>query len=173
MVTNRLRAGTRVRFAEETGDKGPQASTVKVIHPRKQAQTAATTEVLPRKLAGAWSGEPPGTQSFALIMDDPDAPAGTWNHWLLWDILGGVHSMPQHYRAARPVHSGTNDFGKPSYGGPCPPKRGGPHRYFFRLYAVGTPTLGLPQGARREELERALQRHRLGVIEYMGKFERK
>lgn len=120
----------------------------------------------------AWSGEPAGTQSYALIMDDPDAPAGTWNHWLLWDIPGGVHSVPQRYRAANPVHSGTNDFGKTSYRGPCPPKGHGAHRYFFRLYALDISTLGVPEGARRKELERALRRHRLGIAEYMGGFER-
>ena len=120
----------------------------------------------------AWSGEPAGTKSFALIMDDPDAPAGTWNHWLLWDIPGGLHSLPQHYRAARPVHSGTNDFGNAGYGGPCPPQRNGPHRYFFRLYALDTPSLGVAEGAHRKELEQAIKRHRLGVAEYMGRFER-
>lgn len=120
----------------------------------------------------AWAGEPDGTQSFALIVDDPDAPAGTWNHWLLWDIPGGVHSVPQQYRAAHPVHSGTNDFGKTGYGGPCPPKRDGPHRYFFRLYALDTPSLRVPEGARRKELERVLRGHRLSIAEHMGRFER-
>ena len=120
----------------------------------------------------AWGGEPDGTQSFAVIMDDPDAPAGTWNHWLLWDIPARIHSVPEHYRATRPVRSGTNDFGKTGYGGPCPPKRGGPHRYFFRLYALDTPALGVPAGARRKALERILRQHLLGIAEYMGRFER-
>ena len=120
----------------------------------------------------SWAGEPEGTQSFALIMDDPDAPAGTWNHWLLWDIPAKVHALPQQYRATRPVHSGRNDFGKAGYGGPCPPKGDGAHRYFFRLYALDTPTLRVPRGARREELEGALRGHRLGIAEYMGRFER-
>ena len=120
----------------------------------------------------AWSGEPVGTQSFALIMDDPDAPAGTWNHWLLWDIPADMRSLPQKHQAAQPLHSGTNDFGKAGYGGPCPPKGHGPHRYFFRLYALNTPTLGLPQGARRKELERAIKRHQLGIATCMGRFER-
>ncbi len=119
-----------------------------------------------------WAGEPEGTQSFALIMDDADAPAGTWTHWLLWDIPAGVHSVPQQYRAAHPVRSGTNDFGKTGYGGPCPPRGHGAHRYFFRLCALDTPSLAVPEGAHRKELERALQRHRLGVAEYMGRFER-
>ena len=122
--------------------------------------------------SAAWAGEPEGTQSFALIMDDPDAPAGTWNHWLLWDIPASVHSVPRQYPAAHPVRSGTNDFGETGYGGPCPPRGDGAHRYFFRLYALDTPTLGVPEGARRKELERALRRHRLGIAEYMGRFER-
>ena len=120
----------------------------------------------------AWSGEPAGTQSLALILDDPDAPSGTWNHWLLWDIPVYVHSLPQHYRGAAPVQSGTNDFGKTGYGGPCPPKHHGAHRYFFRLYALNTTTLGLSKGADRKALEQAIQRHILGVAEYMGQFKR-
>jgi Raf kinase inhibitor-like YbhB/YbcL family protein len=122
--------------------------------------------------AMAWSSEPVGTQSFALVLDDPDAPASTWNHWLLWDIPADTHSLPQKHRAAEPVHSGTNDFGKPGYAGPCPPKGRGAHRYFFRLYALNTPTLGVPQGAHRNELERAIQRHQLGIATWMGRFER-
>ncbi len=121
----------------------------------------------------AWSGEPAGTKSFALIMDDPDAPAGTWNHWLLWDIPADTHFLPQEHRAARPVHSGKNDFGKTGYGGPCPPKGGGPHRYFFRLYALDTPRLGVPEATHRKELEHAIDRHQLGDTEYIGRFERK
>ncbi|SRR5581483_568887 len=121
----------------------------------------------------SWSGAPAGTKSFALIMEDPDAPAGTWNHWLLWDIPTDTSSLPQHYRAAGPVHSGVNDFGKTGYGGPCPPKGHGPHRYFFRLYAVDTPSLGVRAGARRKELDQALKPHTLGVAEYLGRFERK
>jgi phosphatidylethanolamine-binding protein (PEBP) family uncharacterized protein len=78
----------------------------------------------------------------------------------------------QHYRAAPPVHSGTNDFGKAGYGGPCPPECDGPHRYFFRLYELCTRNLVVPEGARRKELECALRRHRLVIAEYMGRFER-
>ena len=119
-----------------------------------------------------WAGEPEGTRSFALIMDDPDAPGGIWNHWLLWDVPGEIHSMRKNYRAVHPVRSGSNDFGKTGYGGPCPPRGGGSHRYFFRLYALDTATLGVADGVRRKDLESALQRHRLGVAEYMGRFER-
>jgi len=120
-----------------------------------------------------WSGEPSGTESFALILDDPDAPAGTWNHWLLWDIPKTTHSLEEGYQPAGAVQCGKNDFGETGYGGPCPPRRGGMHRYFFRLYAIDRPSLKVGRGAHRMDLERAVGRHRLGVAEYMGRFERK
>ena len=123
--------------------------------------------------AVAWSGEPGGTKSFTLIMDDPDAPAGTWNHWLLWDIPEGPHELGERFRPGAVGQSGTNDFGKLGYGGPCPPRGHGPHRYYFRLYALDVETLGLKPGARRAELDRALRRHVLGEASYMGRYERK
>jgi len=119
-----------------------------------------------------WSGEPAGTKSFALIMDDPDAPGGTWNHWLLWDIPADVHTFPEgspHFSGAK---SGLNDFGKPGYGGPCPPKGRGAHRYFFRLFALDAPALGLSKGGKRSALEKALRKHVLAETEYMGRFQR-
>jgi len=120
-----------------------------------------------------WQGEPAGTKSFALIMDDPDAPGGTWNHWLVWDIPARVHSMQQGGEQKLHGKSGTNDFGRRGYGGPCPPKRGGPHRYFFRLFALDTPTLGLPEGERRPELQKALEKHIIAKTAYMGRYERR
>lgn len=146
--------------------------TTEAFAPGGEIPTVLTCEGDNVSPALAWGGEPEGTRSFALIMDDPDAPAGTWNHWLLWDIPAGVHSLPEEYGATRPVHSGTNDFGKTGYGGPCPPRGKGAHRYFFLLYALDTATLGVPEGARRKEMERALRRHRLGAAEYSGRFER-
>ncbi len=119
-----------------------------------------------------WSGEPEGTRSFALIVDDPDAPAGTWNHWLLWDLPAAVHTLPQGFRAGDKGESGTNDFGKPGYGGPCPPRGHGPHRYFFKLFAVNTASLGLRRGARRAELDRALAGKVLAEARSMGRYER-
>ncbi len=119
-----------------------------------------------------WSGAPAGTKSFALIVDDPDAPAGTWNHWLLWDIPASVNSLPQGFKAGQLGQSGTNDFGKPGYGGPCPPKGHGPHRYFFKLHALDVPSLDLRAGARRADLDRALRKHVLGETQYMGRYER-
>lgn len=120
-----------------------------------------------------WSGEPAAARSFALIVDDPDAPVGTWNHWLLWDIPAGVHAIAQGFKPGQVGVSGTNDFGKLGYGGPCPPRGHGPHRYFFRLYALGVESLRLAEGARRTELDRALKKHVLAEALYMGRYERK
>ena len=120
-----------------------------------------------------WSNEPAGTQSFALILDDPDAPGGTWNHWLLWDIPSHLHSLAAGFTPGMAGASGKNDFGKPGYGGPCPPKGNGPHRYNFTLYAVDRPALGLPPGAARADLDRALKGRVLGKAQYMGRYERK
>lgn len=121
----------------------------------------------------AWEGAPAGTQSFALIMDDPDAPVGTWNHWLLWDIPATVNSLAEGYRPGTLGTDGTNDFGKTGYGGPCPPRGHGPHRYYFRLYALDVPQLKLPARARRAELDKALRGHVLAEAVYMGRYERR
>lgn len=120
-----------------------------------------------------WTEAPPETRSFALILDDPDAPVGTWNHWLLYDIGSTTHSLAQGYKTGRGDVSGKNSWGKLGYGGPCPPKGHGPHRYFFRLYALDMETLGLPAGASRENLEHTLKTHVLAETQYMGRYERK
>lgn len=120
----------------------------------------------------SWSGAPQGTRSFALIADDPDAPAGTWNHWLLWDIPAALHSLAPGCQIAEPGKSGTNDFGEFGYGGPCPPKGRGEHRYYFRLFALDVETLHLAAGAKRAKLDAALGRHTLATAEYMGRFGR-
>jgi Raf kinase inhibitor-like YbhB/YbcL family protein len=119
-----------------------------------------------------WSGEPDGTHSFALIVDDPDAPAGTWNHWLLWDIPAKTHNLPQGFKPGTVGVSGRNDFGRTGYGGPCPPKGHGPHRYFFKLYALGVETLGLREGTKRPDLDRAMAERVLAETQCMGQFER-
>lgn len=108
-----------------------------------------------------------------MIVDDPDAPAGVWNHWLLWNIPVEASGLDENARLYNPMRPGTNDFGKPGYGGPCPPKGHGPHRYFFRLFALDVEDLGLAGGARRPALNRALAPHILATAEYMGTFERR
>jgi Raf kinase inhibitor-like YbhB/YbcL family protein len=116
----------------------------------------------------SWSGLPEGTRSLALIMDDPDAPVGTFTHWLAWGIDPEVGGLAAGERA--PVE-GRNDFGVTGYGGPCPPPGHGPHRYFFRLYALDSE-VGLHPGAIRKELERALEGHLLGEAVLVGVYQR-
>ncbi|HTQ56912.1 MAG TPA: YbhB/YbcL family Raf kinase inhibitor-like protein [Bryobacteraceae bacterium] len=120
-----------------------------------------------------WSGEPANTRSLVLIVDDPDAPGGVWTHWLLYDLPSSLRSLPQGYKAARPALSGVNDFGRPGYGGPCPPKGHGPHRYYFKLYALDVESLGLRPGAGRRDLERAMRGHVLAETQHMGRYERR
>ena len=115
---------------------------------------------------------PTETRSLALIVEDPDAPAGVWCHWLLYDIGPRIHAMPQGFKPGSLGVSGTNDFGKPGYGGPCPPKGHGAHRYFFKLAALDIPTTGLPAGARRAEFLDAIKGHVLAEAQHMGRFER-
>lgn len=117
-----------------------------------------------------WAGEPSGTKSFALIMDDPDAPGGTWTHWLLWDLPANVHSLAEGGHSVG--NAGTNDFGRPGFGGPCPPRGKGPHHYFFRLYALDAASLRLGAGAKRPALVRALQQHILAEAQYTGRYGR-
>ncbi len=120
-----------------------------------------------------WEDPPAKTQSFALIVDDPDAPVGTWTHWLVWDIPASARGLEEGFRPGRLGVSGVNDFGREGYGGPCPPRGHGPHRYYFRLYAVDVESLGLQAGARRAALDRALGKHTLAEARYMGRYERK
>ena len=120
--------------------------------------------------AMAWTGAPDGTRSFLLIVDDPDAPAGTWNHWRLYDLPAATKALPEGGSAGR---SGTNDFGRPGYGGPCPPRGHGPHRYFFKLFAMSAASVGLRDGAKRADLDRAMQGKILAEAQYMGGYERR
>jgi len=119
-----------------------------------------------------WNGAPAGTQSFALIADDPDAPAGTWVHWVLYNAPGSVKEFPEGVKKEEQLSDGTlqgrNDFRKIGYGGPCPPP-GKPHGYFFKLYALDTK-LSLKAAATKGELESAMKGHVLGQAELMGKF---
>jgi Raf kinase inhibitor-like YbhB/YbcL family protein len=120
-----------------------------------------------------WEGEPDGTRSFVLIVDDPDAPVGTWNHWLWYDIPESAHAVAQGYKPGQAGLSGKNDFGRLGYGGPCPPKGHGPHRYFFKLFALDVASVGLSAGAKRAALDRAMARHVLAEAQYMGRYERR
>ena len=116
----------------------------------------------------AWQNAPEGTQAWALIMDDPDAPMGTWVHWVLYDLPAETTTLPEGVRQAG--IAGRNSWDRLGYGGPCPPP-GKPHRYFFRLYALDAP-LGLPPGATKAQVARAMQGHILAQAEWMGRYGR-
>jgi Raf kinase inhibitor-like YbhB/YbcL family protein len=116
----------------------------------------------------SWSAPPDLTRSLALVCDDPDAPSGTFTHWLAWGIDPAAGGLTEGEPA--PVE-GRNDFGSTGYRGPCPPRGHGPHRYFFRLHALDTE-LGLATGAGRDELERAVDGHTLASAEVTGTYER-
>ena len=121
-----------------------------------------------------WGEPPSGTESLALIADDPDAPAGTWVHWVIFNIPASVRMLPAGFEGKEQLpdgtRQGTNDFRKIGYNGPCPPP-GKPHRYFFKLYALNTG-LALPSGARKRELEQAMAAHILESAEWMGRYRR-
>ena len=121
-----------------------------------------------------WTDAHQGTQSFSLIMDDPDAPGGTWVHWLLYNLPASVHELPEALPKKKELSSGAqqglNDFRKNGYGGPCPPP-GPAHRYSFRLYALDCMSK-LEPGATKSELEKAVQGHILGQTELMCRYGR-
>ena len=119
-----------------------------------------------------WSGEPGDVRSFALVVEDPDAPSGTFCHWLVYDIPPDVHNLAQGLKPSSVGVSGTNDFGRLGYGGPCPPK-GSAHRYYFRLYALDINTLGLRRGVGRRELLQAMNGHIQAETQCMGRFQRR
>lgn len=118
-----------------------------------------------------WSEPPTGTQSFALIMDDPDAPVGTWVHWVLFNIPASSRGLPEAISSEGTLSDGSlhgkNSGGNPGYNGPCPPS--GTHRYFFKLYALDE-MLDLSSGADKGELLKAMEGHILAQGELMGTF---
>jgi Raf kinase inhibitor-like YbhB/YbcL family protein len=117
----------------------------------------------------AWTAPPAGTRSLALIVDDPDAPAGTFTHWVAWGIDPASTRLSEGERA--PVE-GRNDFKSAGWRGPCPPPGHGPHRYVFRLYALDAELRDLAAGAGKRDLEHAMATHVLGVADLVGMYER-
>lgn len=121
-----------------------------------------------------WSNTPENTRSFALIVDDPDAPSGTWVHWVVYNLPATTQSLPQGVTKSEKLQGGgvqgMNDFKRIGYGGPCPPP-GKPHRYFFKLYALDTE-LNLKPGAKKAEVEQAMRGHILANAELIGTYGR-
>ena len=114
----------------------------------------------------AWTEPPAGTQSLALIMDDPDAPGGTWVHWVLFNIPASTHNLQEDLPTSG-MSMGKNSWGDMRYGGPCPPS--GTHRYFFKLYALDT-TINLLPGATKEQVLEEMEGHILAQGELVGTF---
>jgi Raf kinase inhibitor-like YbhB/YbcL family protein len=121
-----------------------------------------------------WTGVPEGTKSIAVISDDPDAPVGTWVHWVMWNIPPTVRELaegvPTKPRLPDGSRQGISDFGRPGYGGPCPPS--GTHRYYFKVYALDV-TLDLPGTTRKADLVKAMKGHILAEGQLMGKYSRR
>jgi Raf kinase inhibitor-like YbhB/YbcL family protein len=122
-----------------------------------------------------WSGVPTGSKALALIAEDPDAPGGTWTHWVLYDLEPATTELPEDMPKSQfvPGHGkqGLNDFKHLGYGGPCPPL-GKPHRYYFKLYALDAP-LDLKPGASKKEVEKTMGKHVLAEGQLMGTYKRK
>jgi hypothetical protein len=115
-----------------------------------------------------WSNPPAGTQSFALIMDDPDAPVGTWVHWVLANLPAEERTLPEDYTPESGVTAGKNSAGSNSYAGPCPPS--GQHRYFFKLYALDT-VLEADASLDKSGLLGLMEGHVLGQGQLMGVYQ--
>lgn len=115
-----------------------------------------------------FSDIPEGTRSFALTVDDPDAPSGNWDHWILWNIEPNVFEIAEDSIPPTAV-SGDNDFKRTNWGGPCPPS--GNHRYFFKLYALDS-ILVLEKGSRKSELLQAMEGHIIDRTELIGFYSR-
>ncbi|PYS23349.1 MAG: YbhB/YbcL family Raf kinase inhibitor-like protein [Acidobacteria bacterium] len=120
-----------------------------------------------------WTGVPKTAKTVAIVADDPDAPAGTWVHWVVYDLpaenIGVVENLPATESLKAGGFQGKNDFGKIGYGGPCPPS--GTHRYFFKVYALDAE-VSLNAGATKADLEKAMQGHIVGQGELMGTYQR-
>lgn len=151
----------------------PLAVEVAGLAPESTLPVVHTCDGADRSPVVRWSAGPPQTVSYAIVVDDPDAPVGTWVHWTAWGIpptstmlAGGISPKDGG------LVQGLNDFQQVGWGGPCPPPGHGPHRYYFRVYALDV-ALSLSTGASRAELDAAMSGHIQAQGEWMGRYERK
>ena len=151
--------------------------TIKVISPAFQEEgmipskyTADGQDISPPL---EWEGIPDGTNSIALISDDPDAPMGTWVHWVMWNIPSGAReiseNVPKDEELLDSSRQGITDFGSHGYGGPAPPS--GTHRYYFKIYALDIK-LDLPGSSTKADLLKAMEGHILDEGQLIGKYKR-
>ena len=124
-----------------------------------------------------WDGAPAGTKSFVLIVEDPDAPGGVFTHWVVYDLPAATNKLKGEFgnrsEAVDNIKQGMTDFGFAGYGGPCPPREHGKHRYYFILRAIDVETLGLNPGVKKRAVERAMAGHIIEEAKFMGAYERK
>ncbi len=160
--------------AQQGGSRMTFSIATTAFKPAGNIPRAFTADGKDASPALSWANPPAGTQVFALICDDPDAPVGTWVHWVIWNVPASARGLPEGVQTVKTLADGSaqgkNDFGRIGYGGPSPPP-GKPHRYFFRLYAL-KEKLSLAAGATRRELERAMQGRILGTAEFFGTYGR-
>jgi len=157
-----------------TDSPGKLELTTMAFRPGRTIPTQFTCSGVNISPSLSWNHPPPRTQSFVLIVDDPDAPAGTWVHWVMYNLPASARKLPEHVPPGTAVagggKQGVNDFPTNGYGGPCPPP-GKPHRYFFRLYALDT-VLNLRAPVHRRDVDSAMKGHVLAQAELMGTFGR-
>jgi Raf kinase inhibitor-like YbhB/YbcL family protein len=123
----------------------------------------------------AWGGPPQGTRSFALVVEDPDAPRGTFRHWAAYDIPANLRSFDAGAgnSAVSAFAQALNDFGKPGYGPPCPPPGHGRHHYTFKLLALDVDKLGVSANASAADVEKEANQHAIGRAQLTGVYERR
>ncbi|MBI5233644.1 MAG: YbhB/YbcL family Raf kinase inhibitor-like protein [Deltaproteobacteria bacterium] len=124
-----------------------------------------------------WANAPQGTKSFSLVVEDPDAPVGTFVHWVIYDMPLADNGLKKAVAKDKVLpdgsKQGSNDFGRTGYNGPCPPRGLGKHRYFFILRALDVATLDMAPGADKKDLEKAMKGHVLGEARSSGVYERR
>lgn len=146
------------------------------IHPNQALPTRFSCEGERVSPPLAWKGAPRETAAFVLIVDDPDAPRGTFTHWVLYNLPGDAtyleENIPQVPRLGNGALQGQNDFGGSGYGAPCPPDGDAPHHYRFTLYALDTK-LPLGAGATKKQVLDAMRTHVLDQTQIVGTYQRK
>ncbi|MFH1614202.1 MAG: YbhB/YbcL family Raf kinase inhibitor-like protein [Planctomycetota bacterium] len=162
------------RKTEEPGGKKMEIEvTSSAFEPNAMIPSKYTCDGLNISPPLKWEGVPQAAQSIALISDDPDAPAGTWVHWVMWNIPAATAELPENVRPDKKIADGSvqgiTDFQRHGYGGPCPPS--GTHRYYFKVYALDIK-LDIPSSSTKKDLLKAMQGHILAEGQIVGKYKR-
>ena len=175
MICGLLCAGPGIGLTAEPSGKGTMQLTSTAFAEGQAIPSKYTCDGQNVSPPLSWTGAPAGTKSLALIIDDPDAPSGTWVHWLVYDLPDTARDLPEGLPKSQYIPGGAkqglNDFKHLGYGGPCPPA-GKAHRYYLKLYALDR-VLELKPGATKKDIERAMEKHTLAEGQLMGTYKRK